>query len=287
MHTIFLDESEQAPVYGVGGFFIKDDLLNDLEESYSQIKAGMGLLPGDPLKWSLSRRAKHQEVRLKLKKQNIRPLLCRERILNFISQAVEFVIIVALLEDRRPEESLDRKASTLYSWAFKFLLQRAYYHTEKILMENPEFTEKVLHSRIKVIVDRPPADKDKTLYYHKIYQKAYYEGFRFERNQIPPLKQYFYNTLLVSHSDYCSFIQLADFCVGATVYWAKANLSRRNMANAKRLLKLIFSKFRRVNEELIGYGIVGFPPNSSLYYGLSSWVTTLEAEIGDDEEVSF
>lgn len=284
MLTLFLDESEIQPIYGVGGFCVLNKDIKTIENELESLKERWKIPKNYPLKWSLDeQKPSHKKVKEILKTNGINPFQCRKVVLENICKLNVYVVIV-LLQDLRQS---DRSAQTLHKWAFIFLLQKFLLDIER-KFNNEKLINEPSEGFHQIICDKPPVKPKETIF-HQIYQAAYYKGFKLKKGTIPPLiKHYFLNTLLFTYADYCPSLQLADFCIGAAVNWAKQNLvfeekqeKPRYYDRANQLFKIIFPKIIKKDGEVLGIGLTVYPPQGSLYKHVPRWLQDIKISEGD------
>lgn len=293
VYTLFLDESVQGSVFGLGGFIVRNSNTEEFESGFANAKARMGVEPGEPLKWSLSTgKELHQKVRRRLAKAGITPSACRQQILELIAGG-SCTLFASLHEETRATFSLlwkgrqlvkvprKRTSTDFYRWAFQWILQRLYFFLKDKDQEG---------RRTRVVIDKPPTPRhSKETLYHEIYRQACDHGFHFLWNDIPPLKECVEGTLSFSYADHSPMLQLADFCIGASVYWSLATLAGRNH-HTDDLFRLVLPKFYRdpVTESPLGYGIIIYPPQGSLRSSVPERLGRLEGDtVQGDEALPF
>lgn len=279
----FIDESYSGKILCLGGVIIHEEDLNHISSEINQFKQLLGLKNSDYIKFSLGDNREDKKIKEKIKialgeKQGwLTTFRCRaiEKIASF-----NLTIISSLHQDVRKFFRKQKSAPIdFYLTAFKFLIQRIWWITKDFV--NP--------LNVIIILDNPPG-KNALTKICKLYKKAFYEGFSFpeSNSRIPPLKDYgFFESPVISKSDYNSFIQISDFCAGAIKERAKDLLKNNIEGKSKKFLKILYPKiYKTNNEDIIGKGIVVFPRDRELYLLIKQDVETIQSE-EQEEEVPF
>lgn len=109
-----------------------------------------------------------------------------------------------------------------------------------------------------MVFDWPPRQK-KLDEYWDVYQQAYYNGYKFEKNELPPLKNFgACPCLLSTRTKYSPALQLTDLFVGATADFFSWCYEEKHYPSVKQHFSYFYSGFRTDprNGEVIGYGLI-------------------------------
>jgi hypothetical protein len=276
----FLDESFGEKIFCLGGILIEESEMHIILDKWRDYKTSLGLTPSTFIKWSLGDNKEEKKIKDTLRStfREERDWLTtfRNRTLNEIS-SFNLTLLASLHQDVRRRS--DRLSPVdFYLWAFKFILQRIWWQ-----VRNSDYT-------IFVIIDKPPESKGFKHAEKRIcecYKNAYENGFQFDDNSIPPLKNTgFFESPLVTKGNFCSFIQISEFVVGAIAQRAKDLLRNRHDSKSKGFLKAILLKFHSERGEIIRKGLVVFPPNRELLSLIQQDINSMIEE-GEENDLPF
>lgn len=249
----YMDESFSEKVFCLSGIIIDDQNTCQIIEEISELKIRLGLKKSDCFKYS-------PDGQLKSKLMNIlsseRDWLTsyRKKVINVIAK-LDILLIVSIHEDKR--SWLKKKFSPVdfYLWAFKFLIQRLYF-------------SKADDSAIMVVVDKPPESGNLKKTESKIceyYSHAYNDGFEFDDNRIPPLKECSFSECpFFTKAAYSSLLQVADFCAGVFRGQSQDLLNGKNEAPSRTFAKKLIPKLYKTAGEVYGRGLIVWPKDSQL-----------------------
>lgn len=171
----FADEQDTTESMLFGGFLVHRQKLSLLDEGMANIKKDVGLSPRDPIKWSppddghyAGQRSLSDEQRKGLR-DSVPRLLVDLEATCFFSLVWKF------------DKGLTADA---YKWTFQNVLQRLIITVERSI----KATERVWYPGLDVVVDWPPQPKKRREFFG-IYDDAYHDGYTFENNVLPPLKE--------------------------------------------------------------------------------------------------
>lgn len=274
----FLDDSFSNEVFCLGGLLIQESKLENILKEWRNFKKSLGLEELDPIKWSLGDNKEEKNIKDKLKKcfSGDRDWLTKFhcKTLHRIS-TFDLKLVASLHQDIRGYKKLfeTNKLSPIdfYLWAFRFLLQRIWYqikdsgHKVIVILDKPPQSKKLKGSEAKIC---------------KCYRDAYEQGFRFDSNQIPPLKNAgFFECPFIAKSDFSSFVQISDFCVGSIRERARDLLKNNQDSHSRFFLNPILALFYGSNEgNIINRGLVVFPKDKRLYYLMTNEIKKLQDE---------
>jgi len=258
----FIDESyaDKEKIFCLGGVIIVENNLGQVLKEINRFKQSLGLVNSDFIKFSLGSSGEDKKIKDKIKntftKEHRWLTDFRNKVLEKIA-SLELTLISSLHQDVR--RSFFSKKSTpvdFYLPAFRFLIQRIWWIVKDI-------TNTV---NIMIVIDNPPGKNAITKICNQ-YKEAYHKGFSFDDSNIPPLKDFgFLESPFVSKSDFNTFIQISDFCVGAIKERGKDLINNNREAESKEFIKKLLPKFYKINnEDIIGKGIVVFPRERELY----------------------
>jgi len=276
----FIDESYSGKILCLAGVIIQEEDLNHISSKIKQFKLSLELKDSDYIKYSLGDRGEDREI-----KEKIKTVLEKEQgwLTTFRNRAIEKIstfnltIISSLHQDVRKLFRKKRSAPVdFYLTAFKFLIQRIWWITKGF----------VTPLNVIIILDNPPGKSTMTEIC-KLYKTAFYKGFSFaeSNSNIPPLKDCgFFESPVISKSDYNSFIQIADFCAGAIKERGKDLLRNNIQGKSKKFLKNLLPRiYKTNNEDIIGKGIIVFPKDRELYSLMKQDIETILAEKRKEE----
>ena len=285
MHTYFcfIDESYSGKIFCLGGVIIRETNLDQISSEINSFKDLLGLYNSDFIKFSLGDSGEDKKIKKKIKEALNREqkwlTTFRNRVLEKIA-SFDLTIIASVHQDVR--RFLSRQKSTpldFYIFAFKFLIQRIWWIAKDL--------NDLLN--IIIILDSPPG-KNAILKICNQYKEAYYEGFSFPESNtnIPPLKYHgFFESPLISKSDFNKFIQISDFCAGAIKERGKDLLNNNTKSASKEFMKKLLPKlYRSNNEDIIGKGIVVFPRDRELHTLMEEDIKSLLSEM-EEERLPF
>lgn len=277
----FIDESYSGKVFCLAGVIIQETDLTYISSEVNQFKQTFELKNSDYIKFSLGDNVEDKKIKEKIK-NSLREeqkwlTTFRNRAIEKIS-SLNLTIISSLHQDVRWFFLKQRSVPVdFYLTAFKFLLQRIWWIAKDIPFP----------LNIVIILDNPPG-KNAITKICRLYKEAYYRGFSFPESTsgIPPLKHYgFFESPLVSKSDYNLFIQISDFCAGAIKERGKDLLEENYEAESKKFIKNLLPKvYKTNNEDIIGKGIVVFPRDRELHLLMKQ---DIENMLSEEEEVPF
>jgi len=257
-----MDESYSDKVFCLAGVIINEREFNNITAEFNKLKSRFGLKKSDFIKFSLGSSGLDKTIKEKIKKslKNKTKWLTyfRTATINKISD-LNLNVIASLHQDVRRSSSKKKHIPVdFYLTAFEFLLQRIWWITK----------DKISPINIIIIVDDPPGKNIRTKIC-SLYKKVFYKGFSFPKSDsdIPPLINYnFFESPLISKSDYNKFIQISDFCAGAIKERGKDLLKSNRERASKNFMKILIQKIYGYNEEnIIGKGLVIFPRDRELY----------------------
>jgi len=262
---VFLDESFYGNVFCLAGILIEESKLADILSQWREFKRSLDLNELDPIKWSLGDNKEEKNIKNKIRRFLLghRDWLTKFRnsALNKIA-SFDLKLLASLHQDVRWYKKISSteklSAVDFYLYAFRFLLQRIWYQIRDKGHE------------VLVILDKPPESKNFKGSEAKIcecYRDAYEKGFQFDCNQIAPLKNAgFFECPFIAKSDFSSFVQISDFCVGAIRKRAKDLLSNDLDSPSRTFFKTILRLFYGSDEgNIIGRGLVVFPRDQRLH----------------------
>lgn len=262
----FLDESFSERVFCLGGILVNENDMSHIQQDWIEFKEVIGLNRSDFIKWSLGSEGEEKIIKdkIKLSLRDERDWLksFHMKTLDKIS-SFELMLVASIHQDVRLIQRIigDKKISPVdfYIWAFKFVIQRIWQNVKD---------DDTLSCFI--FIDKPPESRrlkgtDKQIC--ESFKETYYKGFNFENSNIPPLKNCgFFECPFIGKSNYSSFIQISDFCVGAIRERAKDLLKDKINNPSKDYIKLLKSKFYKTDtEDIVGFGLVVFPRERELY----------------------
>lgn len=236
MYDFYLDDTEKgmrgenySPI--LGGFIIKHDNYNELQNNLQNLKEKFGLNRFDPIKWSPGQNDKTYRPQRNISDQN----LFRQSVLEFLTN-YDLIIIISVID----EDELIKRGSLEYyrSQALEHLSQRFQMFLQKVERRN----------KGQIILDYPGHRTESFLskYYHDICCF----GCKYVNMKLSLLSK----TLYLSHAFTCEGLQLADYIVGMMGYTIKNQ--------DKRYLDLVKEKIRNYKGNIKGIGIIIFPSNS-------------------------
>lgn len=298
-YALHIDESIQAPFIGVGGFICRQADIPAIEKRWEAVKAEMGLTSTDELKWSLGQR---HPSRIAVQGTKWERQAERAPAMTRAISDMNVTLLCDVLVDLRGRD--ERGQADFYRHALKWLLGRfSWFLAEQASPDGPHL----------VIADQPPVPGDlskksplrddpayqwlnrRSRIAFDVYTDSYEFGFANYWNPPPTLKNLgLYPSLLTSHADTNSLLQIADVVVGATTQCVAENLSRYSVANQagpfQPLIRLIqmnsqpgdicmpvlWPKFRGYAERrVIPYGLTVFPADvqgwAELRSKMNSW----------------
>lgn len=195
----FLDEHDEKAGLLVGGYVLGKSLLRELDTEIGRVKSRFGLRETDPVKWNL-RDVGYETARKTLEKR----VTAFRRAMFEITKKIPLSLIMSWVWKGDPLYTEEA-----WKWSFANVLQRLCYLGERLA----ETGKPCDYPSLDVVFDWLPVQKrtrhDECF---DVYRQAYYEGYKFPKNTLRPLK----NSgacpcLLVTKTKYSPALQLADF----------------------------------------------------------------------------
>jgi len=241
----FLDERDSEKSIVVGGFFVSKKHLLELDKYIVSVKKEFDLDEGDAIKWNL--KDSHCDKARKLIEQN-RVNELRIKMLS-ITDKIPLRIIMSYIWKGKPENLEDA-----WKWGFINILQRL-----SIIMDRKRSKEEGvdLYPALDVVFDWFPGKK-KLDFYFGVYHQAFMKGFVFEKNKLPPLREFgACPCLLVSSAKYSQCLQLTDFFVGASADFFTWCFSGERKQSVKLFFSKIFGAFHHDERDgALGRGLI-------------------------------
>jgi hypothetical protein len=243
-YVYFADEQDTRDSMLFGGVLVHRQKLADLDDGIAKIKESVGLAERNPIKWSPSDSDAYAAQR-NLSHENRRDL--RERVLSLLEkiEATSFFSLVWKFDKGFTADA--------YKWAFQNVLQRLIITVER----KAKATKVIWYPGLDVVVDWFPQPSRRREFL-SIYDDAYHDGYMFDKNRLPPLKEL--NAcpcLLVTSCQFSPGLQLADFTVGSIgrlFRWAYKRDG--DPVSVIPLVRPTVETLLRINNEVIGYGLV-------------------------------
>jgi len=249
-YLFFGDEQDSSRSLLFGGFLIKREKLSTLDDGVVQAKRDAGLDADDPVKWSPPQDPAYEPQRA-LSPEKRR--LLTQRMLALL-HPLEAACFFSLVWKYTPQFT-----TKAYNWAFSHVLQRLALNLDRL---SPS---QLGYPSLDVVVDWFPSP-DKCRQYFEVYNDAFYEGYRFRRNRIPPLRHFGATPcLLVTRCQFSRALQLVDYCVGSVgelLRWAY-----KRHKSAKDIRELVEPVANHLLEGPGGKGVIGYgliPPTQGL-----------------------
>lgn len=229
----------------VGGFLIPKIALLALDHSVIQVKNSLGLEETDPIKWNMHHSKCSQSLR-KLSREQI-PVL-RERMVSLASN-LPIQIIMSHVWMGTLGNQMDA-----WKWSFDNILQRLSIILDR---KREELEDLQNYPFLDVVFDWLPG-RGHLKFYFDVYRDAYVHGFRFQKNFLPPLRDFKACPCLVASSCLHSLaLQLTDFFIGATgdfFTWCYKGSEEHSVRN---YFCNFFHAFRRDDQgNVIGPGMI-------------------------------
>lgn len=281
----FIDESFDENIFVLGGIFIEEQNLSEILLSWQEFKQSIGLEKTDPIKWSLGDRGDEKSIKSKIKTalSSEKDWLTSFRMCTLAKIAsLDIKLVASLHQDVRWYKKISSNShiSTVefYLWGFNFLLQRIWWQVK----------DKKNVQNVFIILDKPPESKKfkgSETRICKSYQDACENGFHFDDSSISPLREYcFFESIFFAKSDFHSFIQIADFCIGAIRTRAKDLMEGKSDTLSKEFLKKLINLFYKTEErDIVGKGLVVFPKDQELHRLIINELIRIFDEIDKDK----
>jgi len=241
----FLDERDVSGGLVVGGFYIPKKFLLSLDNFMIKTKRDFGLKDEDTTKWNLrDKDCKNPRVQRLLNRTNN----LRTRIFSIINE-MPIRIIMSLAWKGKPGNR-----ENAWKWAFMNIMQRI-----SIILDRKKRSEKTedMYPYLDVVFDLFPGGKPAEFYF-EVYQDAFSKGYIFEKNTLPPLKNF--NAcpcLLVTSTKYSQALQLVDYLVGATSEFIEWCYTGKKEQNVRLFFSNFFSAFHKDdNNKVLGCGLI-------------------------------
>ncbi len=274
MPALYVDESEQDPFLGVGGFYANLAHLPQIEAAWRDMKVeDLGLDPDDELKWNLP---EDHPTRKKLDASGKGGRRPNEAMIDTLtSQPVTFVCVV--MRDNRkpgwPQIVKKRSARDFYCEGLKYVLQRfgEEAHTRSgdepwlCVVDRPEGLKKIgLHWRSTQWLEHGPKAA------HELYRKVMAEGpGRGPQGDVRPLRQArFASGLFVGHASHDDLLQMADCISGAVTSLVKDSARGSATDWLVGLTKAMVTGFRGGRATMFGNGLIVWPMDLDLWNSL-------------------
>lgn len=297
MYTLYIDESRRYPFLGLGGYYCLTSDELEITNLFNNFKKNQLLIPEyAPICWSPPRSTYDNNYSifkeisdLIYKEKNITITNYRNTTIKFISTLQNKIELLSIICEDQRRDSKWRYSYQLHSTAFDLLIQRysdkiknldmQYNILNSIVMDRIDFPKRngisrYLEKRFNFLLNKTNkglkedlirAESDKSL--EQKYRKAFLDGY--PSFSIPSLSELnFKENFYISNTARDVFLQIADFCIGATVYWIKANQAyddkphesnKEVLFNAINTFSLIEPMFKKGSDRLLGYGLFGFP----------------------------
>jgi len=228
----------------VGGFLIPKAELPVLDDAVIRVKESLGLKETDPIKWNMYHRKCSSSLR-KLGRLRIPDL--RERMVS-LADELSIQIIMSHVWMGTPA-----KAVSAWKWSFENILQRLCIILDR---KREELNNLENYPFMDVIFDWLPG-RGPLKYYFDVYRDAYVYGFRFQKNVLPPLRNFKVCPCLVASSSLHSLaLQLTDFFIGATGDFFLWCYKGKEEQNVRDYFCRFFHSFRRDEHgNVVGPGI--------------------------------
>jgi len=227
----------------VGGFLIRKDELPNLDKSVIQVKESLGLKETDPVKWDMGRCHKTLE---KLGESKIPDL--RKRMISLADElTIQIIMSHVWMGDPRNKLSAWR-------WSFENILQRICIILDR---KREELENLKNYPFMDIVFDWLPA-RGPLRHYFDAYRDAYISGFKFQKNVLPPLREFKVCPCLLATSSFHSLaLQLTDFFIGATGDFFIWSYKGKKKQSVRDYFCKFFHKFRRdENGNVVGSGLI-------------------------------
>lgn len=241
----FLDEhySEEATL--IGGYIVSKLELVNLDAEIAKVKSMFGLSEIDPIKWNLLDDKNYRITKGKVcnRVDDLRHEMFK------IAKRVPLSIIMSRVWKGDPSYTEES-----WKWSFANILQRLCITLDQLRKTG----DLNYYPALDVVFDWLPRQK-KLDEYFDVYQEAYYQGYEFEKNTLPPLKTFgACPCLLVTRTKYSLALQLTDFFVGATADFFSWCYTGERLQSVKQHFCYLYPAFRTdpQNNKVIGYGLI-------------------------------
>ncbi len=240
----FLDEYDLDYGMLVGGYYIPRSMLRKLDLSVARIKKKYQLDLSDVIKYNYMDKECEKLRDLREKIPELRSDIFK------LPKDLNMTLIMSFVW----KGSKEYRAES-WKWSFTNILQRLSFDLEQnynLLKEKDDYPY------LDTVFDWLPDSKIKIMEYLNVYQKAYYEGYRFEQNIVKPLRRFCACPCLVCTSTRVSFaLQINDCLVGSTGEFFKWCFTGERDENVNKYFRKYFDNFRKgENGEVVGYGLI-------------------------------
>jgi Protein of unknown function (DUF3800) len=248
MYLMFLDNSyiqeNNINVNCLGGFIIGASEYNDLIKKLAEIKISYGLKPSDPVKWSPSEDSPRHSPQRSIPRQNE----FKKAVLSLLNNS-PIKIACVLINSNQDVINEQRRAglitrSDANRIRVSYEIRALEYLAQRFQMELQQISD----SRGQIILE---ANSNMSSRIAEEYHKTWHDGSGEFNMQFDRLM----DSITYSHDFACAGLQLADFVISSTCHALKSSYYE--------YVKLYRDRFRRVNNQVKGIGIVVYPSNLS------------------------
>lgn len=274
MPGAYLDESEQAPFLGIGGFYASTQHLPQIETAWRKMKVDdLGLDPDDELKWNLP---ETHSTRKKLDAAGKGGRLRNEVMIDTLT-TLPLTLVCVVMRDNRglgwKQIIGQRSVRDFYCEGLKYALQRFGNQAQQggdaeqwmCVVDRPEGLTKLpipwastqwLDHGLKAA--------------HVLYREALANSpGRGPQGVVPPLRQLgFGSGLLVGHASHDDLLQIADCIAGAVTSLVKDTADGKATKWLVDLVRALVPSFRGSRAGMFGDGFVLWPTDRNLWNAL-------------------
>lgn len=274
MPGAYLDESEQAPFLGIGGFYASVQYLPRIEAAWRKMKVDdLGLDPDDELKWNLP---EDHSTRKKLDAAGKGGRLRNEVMIGTLASLPLTIVCVVMRDNRGPRWRQiigQRSVRDFYCEGLRYALQRC--GNQAYQMAGAE--------QWMCVVDRPEgltklSSRSASTQWldhglkaaHALYREAMTNGpGRGPQGPVLPLRQLgFGSGLLVGHASHDDLLQIADCIAGAVTSLVKDTADGKATTWLIGIVKTLVPRFRGGRGGMFGDGFVLWPTDQALWAAL-------------------